>query len=333
MSKPVSLFCDYNQQENRVTNYCGLIMRQLYLDSTTAFQEFVGGLLCDDLSVTFGPTFTQQSRERQSVPDLTIYQQPVKVLFENKLNNWFSADQIKRHAAGFDNKQAVCVLFLLSNWKNDNPENQFLREIEAARQDHVVIRCISYEDLVAEFERIDKSDTFSELLNEFKQYLDRKDLLPTWKYTLDVVNCKQSLPSVVEHEFYICPDTGGSYAHRRAKYLGTYSNKVVSWVFEVKAVVHVSVEASDHNVKWKLPNLNETDAQLIQQAVEKATELNRSGEVQVFLLRNGAETHFRKDSHGGLIGSKTYFNDIARNCSDAQALAGQLSGRAWSEYK
>ena len=38
---------------------------------------------------------------------------------------------------------------------------------------------------------------------------------------------------------YACPDTGGAYTHKRARYFGAYEDKTVSWLFEIRAVVAV----------------------------------------------------------------------------------------------
>ena len=48
-----------------------------------------------------------------------------------------------------------------------------------------------------------------------------------WEHLLDVVNCSRSMGRIGKG-VYTCPDTGGNYMHRRAKYLGAYQDKSVS---------------------------------------------------------------------------------------------------------
>jgi len=43
------------------------------------------------------------------------------------------------------------------------------------------------------------------MLDELKDYLDRNDLLPSWKNLLDVVNCASTLHEVATGA-YMCPD-------------------------------------------------------------------------------------------------------------------------------
>lgn len=45
MGKPISLFTDYSQSENRVTNYCGLMMKLIYEESPRRFSELIDNLM------------------------------------------------------------------------------------------------------------------------------------------------------------------------------------------------------------------------------------------------------------------------------------------------
>jgi len=334
MSREISIFADYHQRENSLTNYCGLLMKLLYEDNPKNFEELLTTLIETDVNIFVGPKFSQQTRKQNSIPDLAIIQKSFSIFFETKTTDWFYKDQIERHISGFASDTETKILFLLSNFDTNNLEERFENEIEKAKKHNVIVQPITFEDFVGSIEKVNKSEYFSKLLDEFKLYLDRNGYLPKWKYLLDVVNCKGSLNEIKEG-VYMCPDTGGSYSHRRAKYFGPYANKKVSEIWEIKAIVVVDKGLTDVKVKWK--NFDEKESVLKEQAKEKIKkwdyriEENNSVPLQVFLLQNRHETTFIKDSSGGMQQSKKYFWDIALDCNNSEELANKLRGKKWSE--
>ena len=52
----------------------------------------------------------------------------------------------------------------------------------------------------------------------------------------------------------------------------------------------------------------------------------------VFNLSKKTELNFEKDSKGGLLQSKKYFYDIAKNCNDINDLKNKLNGKKWSDF-
>ncbi len=55
-----------------------------------------------DANIIVGPTFTQQTKSVDSIPDLAITQKSFSVFFETKTTDWFYNDQINRHIKGFN---------------------------------------------------------------------------------------------------------------------------------------------------------------------------------------------------------------------------------------
>lgn len=336
MGREISLFADYHQKENSLTNYCGLLMKMLYEDSPKKFEELLATLLKTDTNIIVGPTFTQQTKTVKSIPDLAITQKSFSVFFETKTTDWFYEDQINRHIAGFNQTADDKILFLLSNFENDNLEEQFDKQIKEAKKHKITLQPITFEDFVGSLEQVCNSEYLRSLLDEFKLYLDRNNYLPKWKYLLDVVNCSGTLEEI-EQGVYMCPDTGGAYSHRRAKYFGPYSNKKVSDIFEISAIVVIEKNLGDAKIKWK--NKNIKDETLIEQAKQKLQnwqwriDENKSVPLQVFLLENRQETNFIKETSGGMLQSKKYFWDIATDCKNSQELAEKLRDKNWGDYE
>ena len=334
MSREISIFADYHQRENSLTNYCGLLMKLLYEDNPKNFEELLTTLIETDVNIFVGPKFSQQTKQQNSIPDLAIIQKSFSIFFETKTTDWFYKDQIERHINGFSSDSETKILFLLSNFDTNNLEERFEEEIKKAKKSNVIVQPITFEDFVGSIEKVSKSEYLLKLLDEFKLYLDRNGHLPKWKYLLDVVNCKGTLNEIREG-VYMCPDTGGPYSHRRAKYFGPYANKKVSEIWEIKAIVVVDKGCTDIKIKWN--NSDEKDTDLKNQAKEKIENWdyrikeNESVPLQVFLLENRVETNFIKDSSGGMQQSKKYFWDIALDCSNSNELAEKLMNKNWSE--
>jgi hypothetical protein len=337
MRRDISLFADYHQNENSTTNYCGLIMKILYEESPRRFEELLSILVKTDTNIIVGPTFAQQTKEEKSIPDLAITQKSFSIFFETKLTDWFYADQIERHISSLNSNAENKILFLLSNFENDNPEEKFKNEIEKARLNNIILQPLSFEDFVGSLEQVCNTDYLKNLLGEFQIYLDRNGRLPKWKYLLDVVNCKGSFTEIEEY-VYMCPDTGGAYNHRRAKYFGAYASKKVADIFEIKAVVVLGTNLENPTIKWK----NESsiaDNILISEAKEKLQkwqyriEENKSVPLQVFLLAQRESTDFVKETSGGMFSSKQYFWDIAVDCKTSTELANKLRGKKWGDFK
>lgn len=334
MGREISLFANYRQEENTLTNYCGLLMKLLYENSPNQFEEFLSTIISPENSVVIGPSFNQQKKEKNSIPDLAVSQNSFTIFFETKLTNWHYEEQINNHIKGFDNSGDK-ILFLLSNFDSD-PTEQFKDVINAAEADGIIIKPISFEEFIGSLEEVCNTEYLENLLDEFKIYLDRNEHLPKWKYMLDVVNCGESLKEVLSESVYMCPDTGGAYSHRRAKYFGPYKNKAVKSIFEIKAIISIEPNIDEPKVKWK--NVVENDDALISQAIKKfkeskkRVEANKAMAYQVFLLHKKIETNFVKETSGGMYQSKKYFWDIASDCKNSEELAKKLQDKEWGEF-
>lgn len=335
MGKEISLFNDYHTKENILSNHCGVILKLLYEENPKSFEEAISTLTSQDFLIN--PSFKQQVRKNKSVPDIIIEQNSFSIFFETKTFDWFYDNQIDRHLEGFKKETTYNILFLIANFETDAPEEKFASQIKTARDKHnITLSPISFEQLVGVLENIESSEDYKKYLIEFRDFLERNNYLPTWKYLLDVVNCSSTIAEVHEHNVYMCPDSGGMYKHQRALFFGGYKSKNVRFIHEIKALVIVEEGGKTANVKWKnFEELNEK--QLIHEAKEKINLFDyrkkeiQERNIQVFLLQNPYEANFKKASSGGLYGSKKYFKDIARkhDAKNSKELAEKLKTETW----
>jgi hypothetical protein len=334
---PISLFPAYNQSENRLTNYVGLTLKLIYEESPTQFQNWLASILPESEGLVVGPVFRQQSKGEKGVADLVIRQTGFSIAVETKLQDWHYSEQLKRHIADLG-AQGSRTLLALANFEHDHPELRHEEAMKLAQEAKVGVVFMSYEELIQSLSQLNLSARLDQIIEELQMFLDQSGLLPVWKYLLDVVNC-----GVTQNEIhlgaYLCPNTGGPYSHRRAKYLGTYYGKRVNTIHEIRALVTVGIDQKPGQVLWN--NTEEPEESLISEAlgILKQCESwrineNMSKELQVFLLKSGHKTNFIKKDAGGMMQSKKYFWNIAQvlQADSAEALAGRLDGRNWDEF-
>jgi hypothetical protein len=333
MSKPISLFSGYSQRENRVTNYCLLILKMLYEENPKFLAEVLSTLVGEDLGQRIGVEFRQQDKQTSSTPDGVILQPAFTMYVETKNFDWFYDDQLEQHLEALNKREGMKVLIALSNFEGGD-ERRFERIQSLCKEKYqqmVAFKQVSFEDLTEALRLEHLPKNLADAVNDFKRFLDEEDLLPSWRRLLDVVNCAGIPEDVLQRRAYMCPTTGGSYSHSRCKFFGMYRNKAVECVALIEAVGDLEDE-NKGSLRWK--NVNESQTNLLARAREKLAEA-RPGEypTRVFLLGQLYETDFRKDSPGGMMASKQYFDISPLKASDASALAAALRGKTWSDLR
>jgi hypothetical protein len=332
---PISLFPIYNQPENRVTNYLGLALKLIYEESPALFQTWLTSIL-EEQAILVGPDFRQQAKGEKGVADLLIHQAPFSLAVETKLSDWHYSEQLKRHIEDLG-QTGTRALLAIAPFEYDHPEKRHEDAISIARENKVAVVFLSYEELVQSFDDLKgMSARLRQIVAEFKTFLDQSGLLPTWKYLLDVVNCGAT-QNEIQMGAYICPNTGGAYRHRRARYLGTYYGKQVNSIHEIRALATVGIGLTPGQVLWN--NSEKSDGALVEEALQIVRHCepwriqeNETKDLQVFLLGPASPTNFVKDDSGGMMQSKKYFWNIARqvNAENAEQLAASLKGKNWS---
>ena len=331
MSKQISYFTDYHSGENCITNYCGLMMKMVYDESHVKFENLINDLLASlDVSIEVGAIFSQQVKKINSIPDLCIRQKSFNIFFENKLYDWFKNNQLMEHLNALGNADVTLLVLLCNDFKIDTLDE--VKRQNESLDDKKYIVCVTYEDFVDVLSRYCVSDFLSVQFEEFSTFLDGQNLLSTWKDTLDVVNCADSIAQIKEG-VYLSPDTKGPYSHKRAKFFGAYKDKAVKYISHIDAVVSV-VSNDDSRVKWN--NTDTADKDLIDTAKnfvqQYCASWDLSTPIQVFLLRDTIEVNFIKSTKGGLFGSKLYFDGIAKGCENTSDLKEKIDGKSWSDF-
>lgn len=334
MGKSITLFSGYTQLENRVTNYCLLVLKMLYEENPKYLGEVLGGLIGEDISDKIGVTFRQQERRGASVPDGLIIQAPVAVYIETKNFDWFYDSQLEAHLAALAREfPGLNLLLALGSFESENPE-RFAHILSLCRTNHkgrIAFASASFEDFVKALQVHGLPKNLSDAVADLREFLDGENLLPSWHNFLDVVNCAGIPDDILVGGVYMCPATGGAYSHARCKYFGMYRQKRVERVALIEAVIDVELGV-DEVVKWS--NTNRDKSESCRLAREKVAQLRPdAGPTRVFILGPQFETDFRKDSPGGMLSSKRYFNISGIKATTVKELADGLAGKPWWAFE
>jgi hypothetical protein len=331
MSRNIRLFPTYSQRENQTTNHCLLILKMLYEENPKFLSEALGILLGENFSGTIGVQFTQQNRSQGTVPDGAITQNPFSIFIETKLGSNFEKNQLLGHLEILKQKQGDKILLALGNFDQDDNHHPDFPEIESvANSYNVSFIAVSFEQFLQAIQLPYLTKTLVDAVSDLGDYFDENNLLPSWKYRLDIVNCKNSFDIVLKNNIYWCPAKGGQYNHRRSLYFGTYRNKCVEQIAKIEAVVDLESEG-EANLIWKNDDRTKKDMESI--AVERFQQIGSPlYPARVFILGDFFATDFVKGSSGGMQGSKQYFDIGKLNAVDAKDLAEKLRGKTWENY-
>jgi hypothetical protein len=201
MGHPISLFSGYSQKENRVTNYCLLVLKMLYEENPKYLGEVLAALVGEDISSHIGVSFRQQERKASGIPDGIIVQRSLRVHIETKNWDWFYDSQLESHLDDLSRDDSgVKILLALGNFEADDPE-RFRRVNTVCREKYrgaIVFNSISFEEFLKRVELKGLPKNLADAIADFKQFLNEENLLPSWREWIDVVNCAGIPEDVME---------------------------------------------------------------------------------------------------------------------------------------
>jgi hypothetical protein len=337
MSRQITLFSGYSQRENRTTNYCLLILKMVYEENPKFLAEVLSTLVGEELGERIGVKFRQQERKASSIPDGLILQPAFTIYIETKNVDWFHDAQLENHLAALDAETpGFKVLIALSSFEGEEGDRfQKIRGLcENKYKKCIGFERVSFEDFLQALNLPHLPKNLADAVADLRDYLDEQNLLPSWEARLDVVNCAGMPNEILTENVYMCPATGGAYNHAKCKYFGMYRRKRVQKIAVIEAVVDLEDDDSA-KVKWHTAPRCETD--FVQHARAKLEKIKdtrpKQYPLRVFLLGPLYDTDFRKDTPGGMFGSKRYFNVAELKAADAQDLALRLNGKTWSQLR
>jgi hypothetical protein len=306
----------------------------IYEENPKYLAEVLSALVGEDFSDKIGVSFHQQERKSSSIPDGVILQPAVSIYIETKNWDWFYDEQLENHLESLSSETLGLNVLLALGAFDEEQASRFARIKEIFRtkyRGNIIFAAVTFEDLVSAMQIGGLPKNLSDAVADLRNFLDENNLLPSWKNLIDVANCAGIPDDILVAKVYMCPATGGSYSHARCKYFGMYRQKRVERVAQIEAVVDVELGVRE-NVKWR--NLDIKEEEVCEVARSKVESFRPDeGPTRVFILGPQYETNFVKDSPGGMIGSKRYFDISALKVEGAEELAKKLDGRSWSDFE
>ncbi len=336
MGREISLFPNYDADENRTTNYCLLLLKMLYEENPKFLSEVLDTLI-DETEMPIGDTvgvkFTQQQKQGKRIIDGQISQHPLTIRIETKRGDQFCKDQLKGHLEALKEVVGNRVLVALGNIERQSNDYAVLECIRnLCKESAVTFAVISFEDFLQALKLDYLPKNLADAVEDLTVYFNERGLLSSWQNRLDVVNCARSFDEVLRDKAYTCPAEGGKYSHKRCQYFGTYRNRCVERVALIEALVDLqSEDIKTHTLRWK--NVEVEDKELIEKArvIHQRLQGNRYP-LRVFLLSGLYATNFVKGTPGGMFGVKKYFDVSSLNANDAFNLAAKLKDKTWQSY-
>lgn len=333
----VSYFQRYSQKENHVTNNTLLVLRYLHDASPSKLQDVLRDLL-DDNQILLGPSFAQQVKGAQSIPDALIEQKPFRVFFETKLSSDFNLAQLKQHIKGIGETQTppIGALTLIGLAPTQMTAKQQLIISAFGQSLGVVFKSVSFSQLVEALRGVcaDYDTSLRAIIDDYEDFLSVELLLDASDDLMLVFPCGTSIAE--NKEFGVYYDGTDRPSRRACRYLGCYRNKEVSLVGEIKAVLvcryvngHVEVVATERG--------ESTDEQLerIRLIIERTTYYDlRSVDQRYYVVDRFTPTKLVKLSKGPVRGaqylrlSSILSKDVPK-ALEANQLAELLKGKSF----
>jgi hypothetical protein len=301
----VSHFQRFSQPENHATNNTLLVLRYFYQSSPFKIERVLSSLLETDLSI--GLTFEQQIRGDASVPDALIAQESMKIFIETKRGGFLDADQIRRHlrsiAEHAQGRGEGAILIGLTKEPIAESDRKALAG-EAAAQG-VTFAAVTFSQVVealraqcAEYER-----ELLSIVDDYEGYLAEEGLLEERNQWLVVFPCGTSIAENVRFGIYYEPSS--RRCKRNYRFIGTYTQKTVTYVGTVEAIAVASFEGGEFGFVEESGTLDDDRRKRIVDTVEQTPYYElKSSPHRYYLVDSFVPTNARKVSAGGIMGMR-----------------------------
>jgi hypothetical protein len=340
----ITSFPWYSTQENIATNNTMLLLGQVYRIDPRLFETFLASTLGVD-EFQIGPSFSQQkSNGGDGIPDALIFQQSFGIVIEAKRHDEFFWGK-ERYTSHFKDESIRILLTVSKKDMNGSRVAEFkknLIDFDKGRSGRTIHKHVTFSGLVNSLRScIESSRTrykleFDELVEDYERFLDHEGLIDDEYMRMSVVPVRLTWRQNLENLLYYNSTRFTPSAH---KYLGLYFHKEVRYV-AVPTVVLIPVIDEKEKVQYTFlkgkenftePLRNKFEAFLKEFVAEEG--YGGDGGLRYYLVDEWHETHFKKESPGGIMGPRhCYLPDYIEGLKqehDAAYVADKLNDQVW----
>jgi len=332
----ISQFQRYSQKENTVTNNILLMLSRLNDINVDYYKSIIERLNEGRLQQSYcpQPIFIQQIGTENGVIDGYIEVKPSKIVIETKINSKEFIKKLIKYGETF-NKNSHNQLWHLSSKKFDEQEvKEIIENLKEAYPDLDIEFCnLSFNDLIENLKGIHEEHSHDMelrlLLEDFKDYCSESNLVTNEEYKLLLVPTGFSYNWNREHRIYYCPVKWHS---QRFKYFGLYKEKSVRTISEIETTIIADYNAERNELIIHSEGHTFEQKERLRNGLSELGE-NHTGLKYYILPKNKTyDTHFRKESHGGIQGFR--YKDLRdyidfNEHGDLESIAKALKKATW----
>ena len=334
----IHYFQRYSQKENVVTNNTLLLLGRLYEEDSEKFQKLLTGLCSQEIEV--GPSFYQQQKGKNSIPDGVIHQNSYRLLIETKLGENYGLDQLKNHLQSFGHEQTQ-ILFSLGRSK---PSLTFIEQLihatdayNAVSAKNITFIALTFHELIEQFRDTlhDFDNELNALIADYAAFCQEEGLLPIERNLMRAVLASKTFNENLRFGVYY--DKRGFTPHQ---YIGLYKDKAIRAVGKITQIVRADISSAEDNIKFLLAEsaiVSHAEAVIrIREVVNDAAK-TRGWDISkghyFFLVERFETTLFKKTSKNSLMGTK-FFNlkglqDSSSELPSTKEIADNLKSKTW----
>ncbi len=324
-----------------------LLLSRIYKTDSALFQRLLNSVLESD-DVIVGPTFIQQAADGGAgIPDAMIVQPSFKIVVETKLwsNTFWGKEEYSSH---FRN-ESQRILITLS--KQEIPA-QRVQEFKTALSVYdketkatgtTVHVHLTYGGLIAALRGvIDATRTryrieMEELIEDYEDFVSSLGLIDDVHLRMHVAPVGQTYGQNLEHKLYY---NGTNRNYSDHKFIGLYYWKEIRHIGETRTVFIPSrteegeltynyLKGEEYFTEEKRKRFEEFLSEFVDDE-----GYGDDGSLRFHLFDEWVDTHFRKESPGGIMGPRhcylpDYIPEGLSEISTADFVAGKLNGEVW----
>ncbi len=339
----VHYFQRYHQKENVATANTILLLSRFYSYSVSKFYNFISTYFFDE---TFLPELVITTQEKHSVGvlDATISQEGFKVIIETKINDGFGDDQLLKYLECYGDANNKLLITLAPKLMKQSKLEVFDKKLDDFNKRNLsenksykkILHLNTTFGLLADAIADQLNDNDYEMRDIVEDYLgfckDAK-LLPdydSWKY-LKAVPAGATIDFNKENNLYYHPSSRNFGPH---DYIGLYYQKSIRLIGVICAIIR-AVKVEDnivyHNDMGELTmQRKDTIIKAMEESLTRGYDISTE-EHSYFFVENFYDTDFKKDSSGGLRGSRIF--DLTEfftgDIPSTEEMAVLLSNKTW----
>jgi hypothetical protein len=325
----IHYFQRYSSKENVVTNSTLHLLAQIGAHSNARLRQLLGEIF-NDQEIPLGINFEQQVRASVSVPDGIIWQEPLRIAIETKVDASVDVDQLTRHCESFSQGRLGNYLLLLTC--DEIPDDALSVVYQKARSFGITFQHFTFEKLCRNLKaNVHPHESgLMHVVEDYLLYCSDMGLLPDRRIWMRIVPCGQTMDSNVQWEVYFQPTERG-YSHH--DFIGLYKDKAVRHVGKIACIFdYVEADPPPHGTVV----FGENSPGFLRriQGIVRDTKTSPGWDVssghRFFCVDKFIPTLFEKASWGGIQGARFYdVSKLAEPPGDVSLLATKLKTLTW----